>query len=151
MSKKLLASVVIVLASAMTLFYVNDMISSAKEVRVSLAGAELREASLERAKMDFLLNVTNPTRYQYEVELIEYDIYLQGVRIGNGSIKRLELTPKSSTIKHALTEIRYSELSIALLSSLMSGRFEINVTGYARVKALIFPVDLRFSEVRTFP
>ncbi|MEM2290820.1 MAG: hypothetical protein QW711_04210, partial [Candidatus Korarchaeum sp.] len=86
-----------------------------------------------------------------EAELVKYDIYLQDIRIGNGSIEGVKLSPKSSVMEHAITEIRYSELSGALLSALMSGRFEVNVTGYVRVKALIFPVDLRFSEVRSFP
>ncbi|MEM1521194.1 MAG: hypothetical protein QXR35_01965 [Candidatus Korarchaeum sp.] len=145
------ALLILLLALILGAYYVNDVISSARRIEVRLAGAELRGASLEKATIDFLLNVTNPTGYGYEAELVKYDIYLQDIRIGNGSIEGVKLSPKSSVMEHAITEIRYSELSGALLSALMSGRFEVNVTGYVRVKALIFPVDLRFSEVRSFP
>lgn len=146
-----LVLVVLLLALVLGSYYVNDMISSARKIEVRLAGAELRGVDLERFNIDFLLNVTNPTGYAYEAELVKYDIYLQGIKIGNGSIEGVKLPPKSSVTEQAVTEIRYSELGSALISALMSGRFELNVTGYVRVKAIVFPVDLRFSEVRSHP
>ncbi|MCS7103785.1 MAG: hypothetical protein NZ992_07910, partial [Candidatus Korarchaeum sp.] len=146
---------VLALASLLVLvgayLYVSDMVSSARRIDVNLAGAELKVTSFEKVDIDFLLNITNPTGYEYEVELVKYDIYLQGIKVGNGSVDRVKLSPKSSTLKHTITELRYSELTSALISALISGRFEVNVTGYLKVRTPVFPVDLRFSEVRSFP
>lgn len=141
----------LLLVSIAGAYYVNDVISSARKIEVRLAGAELKGVSLEEVTIEFLLNVTNPTGYRYEAELVKYDIYLQGVKIGNGSLEGVELPPNSSTLQHALTELSYSELSSALLSALMSGRFEFNVTGFLRVRVLTFLVDVRFSETKVLP
>lgn len=152
MSNKVLAALLLLIILVLAIgFYVNDMVSSAKKISIELAGVELKSLGLEKTTLDFILNLTNPTPYKYEAESVDYEIYLEGFKVGNGTLRGIKLEPGSHSLQKATTDLYYSELSKAALSALLSGKMEFNVNGTLKLRVIIFPIELKFSESRSYP
>jgi len=147
MAWRAVAAVVIILL-VVSAFYLNDMISSAKRISVDVERVELVSAGLQAATVNVTLVVKNPSKYRYSAEEVRYEVYVEDVKIGNGTIEKLEIPP-GSTYQSSLMTLYYSELGRAVISFLTQGKIDVNINGTAKIKVLFFPVEVKFSERRT--
>jgi LEA14-like dessication related protein len=149
MNAKLLAALVIVIIVIAAGFYINDMISSAKKISVKVDKMEIVSAGLEKATLRVTLCMENPSNYHYSAENIRYDIYVEGERVGNGTIEKVEIPAKTRSCESGLLDLYYSGLGKAAISFLLEGKIDLNINGTMNVKVLFFPVEIKFSETKT--
>ncbi|MGC9104765.1 MAG: LEA type 2 family protein [Candidatus Methanodesulfokora sp.] len=148
MSWKIPVTLLLILFVA-SAFYINDMISSAGKISVSIEKMELTGIGLQSATLNLTLGINNPSNYHYSAEEINYEVYVGGSRMGNGTARNLEIPPRSKIYQSSLMTLYYSELGKAAISFLVEGKLDININGTAKMRVLFFPVEVRFSETRT--
>jgi len=72
--RKSLIIPIILIASAL---YFNDVISSAKKIRVDIERMEITEVSFEKVTINVTLCMENPSNYRYSAEDIRYEMYAE--------------------------------------------------------------------------
>jgi LEA14-like dessication related protein len=149
MNAKLLAALVIVILVIAAGFYINDMISSAKKISVKVDKMEIVSAGLEKATVRVTFCMENPSGYHYSAEDIRYNVYVEGTKVGNGTVEKVDILPKTTSCDSGLLDLYYSELGKAVVSFLLQGKVDVNVNGTMKVNVLFFPVEVKFSETRT--
>ncbi len=148
MKLKLLAVILIIIIIAAG-FYINDMISSAKKIRVEIDNMEIVSVGLEKATLNVTFCMENPSNYHYSAEDIKYDVYVKEERVGNGTVGRVDIPAKTKACESGLLDLYYSGLGKAVISFLLEGKIDVSINGTMKVKALFFPVEVKFSETKT--
>jgi len=148
MKLKLLAVILIIIIITAG-FYINDMISSAKKIRVEIDNMEIVSVGLEKATLNVTFCMENPSNYHYSAEDIKYDVYVKEERVGNGTVGRVDIPAKTKACESGLLDLYYPGLGKAVISFLLEGKIDVSINGTMKVKALFFPVEVKFSETKT--
>ncbi|MGB9708750.1 LEA type 2 family protein [Infirmifilum uzonense] len=136
---------VVLIASAL---YLNDLVSSAERISVEVEKISVVSVGLQAANVNLTLAFNNPSNHKYTAEVVNYDVYIEGVKVGNGTITNLEIPP-GTTRQSSILTLYYAKLGKALMSLLTQGKIDITVNGTANIKVLFFPVEVKFSRTKT--
>jgi LEA14-like dessication related protein len=149
MRNSLILIPIILLILVASALYLNDMISSAKRISVNVERMEIAGASFEKVTINVTLCMENPSSYYYSAEEMRYGMYVEDAKVGNGSLNKIAIPPKSRVCESSLMDLYYSGLGKALTNLLSEGKIDLNVNGTMKVNVIFIPVEVKFSERKT--
>ena len=122
------------LASLLLLTACAGSIVKPLDPEVSFAGLSLKSASLFSQTFEVMLNVDNPNRFAATIDYLDYELYLNDVKIGSGSQQEdYTLTAKDrSQVPLAFSTNIVSLLS--MLNKVKDNKGHYRVKGQVKVK-----------------
>lgn len=100
------------------------------------------------ADMTVVLEVTNPNPLTARLDRLDYELFLEGSRVGTGTMARDFAVAPGATEELSLpVHIPYQGLPEAALKAIQARRADLKVTGTSHLStpfgALAFPVEVR--------
>lgn len=131
--------VVIIIAGLGYFLYTEyQKVQAARNLKIYLVDAYPVSIGLTSATLELKLRIYNPTDVTITIEGIDYTLYGDGNRVGEGSIYgRLEIPARGSKIVTSRFDVTYAGLARTVLDFILSGgRLTWRVTGYIYVSTL---------------
>ncbi len=107
-----LAILVILLGAGLYLFSQIQEKEAFKNVEMDFESVEIKNIDLQQTTLNLNLKVYNPNKIPATLDGADYEIYLQGIYIGNGSLnEQLTIPPNETKIARSEVNVRYKNLN----------------------------------------
>ena len=151
-TKTLLFTALILSVSLSGCAYVKALNQKMKTPSVDFQNVELREATAEGIKLDFLFAVNNPNPLGAKITALTYDLKLNGSRIANGTTKEaIEVGPQGRSDVRFPFELKFRDL-VSTIKTLMGARDKVKykLDVVVRVDTPIGDIEVKRSAVGAF-
>ena len=133
--------------------YVKALNNKMKTPKVNFQNVELREATADGIKLDFLFEVNNPNPLGAKITALTYDLKLNGSRIAKGKTKEaIEVGPQGRSDVRFPFELKFQDL-VSTIKTLMGARDKIKykLDVVVSVDTPIGEIEVKRSAVGEFP
>ncbi|PKP58633.1 MAG: hypothetical protein CVT89_02530 [Candidatus Altiarchaeales archaeon HGW-Altiarchaeales-2] len=143
MQTKIIAGIfvvlVILLIAGLYLFSQIQEKEAFKNVEIDFEGLEIKNIDMQQVTLNLNLKAHNPNKIPAVLDGADYEIYLQGIYIGNGSLNEgLTIPPNETKIARSEVNVRYENLNrlLNILDEVVKsdGKVDIMIKGNAYVE-----------------
>ncbi len=148
MRRAVIAAVILVLIAASLLGYTVYAESQAlMALNTAIVGVEVSGADFTRMHLNLIMEFRNPTNHETPPFTAEFDVYISGIRVSNGTVKHVVVPAGANSTVEVPVTIHAVELVSAVVEALQAGEFELEVRGVMHSRLLFgaIPVSREFS------
>ena len=121
------------------------------EPKLHLEDVQLANASLDGARLEFIIKVDNPNAFPLELDSVHYDLEFEGKPVGKGEVtKNLKVEKNSSTLIRLPVNVQLKNFFKSAASLIGKGTTPYHLKGAAKYGLLKLPFeesgDLRYED-----
>ena len=120
--------VLILLVATIGYTYYAD-ITAIEKMEFNVDYVTIPEIGFTYFKLNFVLNISNPTNYKVSSLSIAFNIYIANISFGDGIVSNISLHAQSSVKRNMELTIGYAGLVEGVIDAIKKGRFVLSVKG----------------------
>jgi hypothetical protein len=150
MKKRIIAVIVVVVIVLLVSIVAVEaylQYTVAKNISISIIKVGVENIGITSATITLTLGFSNPSSTSLPPVQANFSAYLAGKNIGNGTLPQIHIVSNNVVQQTVSFNVTYATVALAAIHSLISGAYNITVTGKARVSLLasLVPVTIPFT------
>lgn len=118
--------------------------------RVSVLRADLPFGQDPKADLQVVLGVSNPNNIRVQLDRLDYELFLEGTRVGTGATTSdFSVAPGAKSELPLTVSVPYAGLPQAVLSALVNRKAEVGFNGTSHIATPLMTLDYPVSLTRT--
>jgi LEA14-like dessication related protein len=125
------AAVVFVILAFLSSRYLAD-VDALQHVEIEVEGIGAPEIRVTHCRLTLYVKISNPTKEDISGLSADFDVYIAGTYVGNGSLSEVYIPAGSNTLKEVTLKIYYAYVADAVIDGLKAGKFDLTIEGVVR-------------------